>query len=212
MVITILAGVFMLGVCIIIHELGHLLMGKAVGVKAEIFSVGYGRGIWKKKIGDTTWQVTAIPLGGYVKFYGDDYDEGRDVKGGFFSVSPLKRIIPVLGGPLFNLILGLIIFLGLGMFTAPPSNQVTILEELGQDSPAHQGGLRTGDRVVAIKGEPVENFYDIQNKVILSGGKPLPFEVIRDGEKKTLEITPAVDAAGRASIGIRVQTLDIRVP
>tara|TARA_Y100001937_G_scaffold122287_2_gene182646 strand:- start:195315 stop:196841 length:1527 start_codon:yes stop_codon:yes gene_type:complete len=179
-------------------------MGKAVGVKAEIFSVGYGRGIWKKKIGDTTWQVTAIPLGGYVKFYGDDYDEGRDVKGGFFSVSPLKRIIPVLGGPLFNLILGLIIFLGLGMFTAPPSNQVTILEELGQDSPAHQGGLRTGDRVVAIKGEPVENFYDIQNKVILSGGKPLPFEVIRDGEKKTLEITPAVDAAGRASIGIRV--------
>ena len=120
MVITILAGVFMLGVCIIIHELGHLLMGKAVGVKAEIFSVGYGRGIWKKKIGDTTWQVTAIPLGGYVKFYGDDYDEGRDVKGGFFSVSPLKRIIPVLGGPLFNLILGLIIFLGLGMFTAPP--------------------------------------------------------------------------------------------
>ena len=204
MVITILAGVFMLGVCIIIHELGHLLMGKAVGVKAEIFSVGYGRGIWKKKIGDTTWQITAIPLGGYVKFYGDDYDEGRDVPGGFFSVPPLKRIVPVLGGPLFNLILGAIIFLGLGMFTAPPSNQVTILEELGVDSPAHQGGLRTGDTVIAIKGEPVENFYDIQNKVILSGGKPLAFQVLRDGQTVDLTITPAVDAAGRASIGIRV--------
>ncbi|MEQ8353502.1 MAG: site-2 protease family protein [Leptospiraceae bacterium] len=204
MIITILAGVFMLGVCIIIHELGHLLMGKAVGVKAEIFSVGYGRGIWKKKIGDTTWQITGIPLGGYVKFYGDDYEEGRDVPGGFFSVPPLKRIIPVLGGPLFNLILGAIIFLGLGMFTAPPSNEVTILEELGADSPAYQGGLRTGDRVVAIDGQPVENFYDIQNGVILSGGRPLPFEVLRDGERVNLTITPAVDSAGRASIGIRV--------
>lgn len=204
MLITILAGVFMLGVCIIVHELGHLLMGKAVGVKAEIFSVGYGRGIWKKKVGDTTWQITAIPLGGYVKFYGDDYEEGRDVPGGFFSVPPLKRIIPVLGGPLFNLILGAIIFLGLGMFTAPPSNEVMILEELGKDSPAYQGGLRSGDRVVSISGQPVENFYDIQNQVILSGGKPLPFEVIRDGERKDFTVTPAVDPAGRASVGIRV--------
>ncbi|MCB1171556.1 MAG: site-2 protease family protein, partial [Leptospiraceae bacterium] len=204
MLITILAGIFMLGVCIIVHELGHLLMGRAVGVKAEIFSVGYGRGIWKKKIGDTTWQITAIPLGGYVKFYGDDYEEGRDVPGGFFSVSPLKRIIPVLGGPLFNLILGIVIFLGLGIFTAPPSNEVVILEELGKDSPAYQGGLRTGDRVVAIAGAPVENFYDIQNQVILSGGKPLEFQVMRDQERKSFSVTPAVDSAGRASIGIRV--------
>ena len=183
MVITILAGGFMLGVCIIIHELGHLLMGKAVGVKAEIFSVGYGRGIWKKKIGDTTWQITAIPLGGYVKFYGDDYDEGRDVPGGFFSVPPLKRIVPVLGGPLFNLILGAIIFLGLGMFTAPPSNQVTILEELGVDSPAHQGGLRTGDTVIAIKGEYLDVFSAIEvidlERHIIDGGRKLQLEVGR---------------------------------
>ena len=204
MILTIVAGIFMLGVCIIIHELGHLLMGRAVGVKAEIFSVGYGRGIWKKKIGDTTWQITAIPLGGYVKFYGDDFEDGRNVPGGFFAVSPLKRIIPVLGGPLFNLILGVLIFLALGVFTAPPSNQVMIQEELGPESPAYQGGLRSGDRVLSIDDQPVENFYDIQNNVMLSGGKPLHFKVLRDGQEQTFKVIPEVDEAGRSFTGLRV--------
>ena len=85
MTFLILGGAFMLGICIFIHELGHYLCGLLVGVKAEIFSIGYGKGIWKKKIGVTTWQITAFPFGGYVKFYGDDFQdpESQKVSGGF---------------------------------------------------------------------------------------------------------------------------------
>lgn len=70
MLILFIGGVLLLGITIVIHELGHLLLGRLVGIKAEIFSIGYGKGIWKKKIGDTIFQITPFPLGGYVKFYG----------------------------------------------------------------------------------------------------------------------------------------------
>ena len=66
------AGIILLGVCIFVHELGHLLGGKLVGIKAKTFSIGYGKGIIKKTIGDTTYQIAPIPLGGYCQFYGED--------------------------------------------------------------------------------------------------------------------------------------------
>ncbi|NCS92215.1 MAG: site-2 protease family protein, partial [Leptospira sp.] len=110
MLILIIGAVMMLAVSIFIHELGHLLCGMLVGVKARIFSMGYGRGIWKKKIGETTYQITAIPLGGYVMFKGDEY--GKKLKGEpgeLLSTPPLKRMIPVLGGPFANLVLGFLL-------------------------------------------------------------------------------------------------------
>ena len=116
MVLTILGAVFMLAICIFIHELGHLLCGMVVGVEAKIFSIGYGKGIWKKKIGNTIWQITSIPLGGYVQFKGEEYGKVTGEKGELMGVPPLKRMFPVLGGPLFNLILGFIILFFLELF------------------------------------------------------------------------------------------------
>ncbi|HNO23003.1 MAG TPA: site-2 protease family protein, partial [Leptospiraceae bacterium] len=73
MLLVIICVVLMLGICIFIHELGHLLCGMLVGVEARIFSIGYGKGVWKKRIGRTVYQITAIPIGGYVMFCGDQY-------------------------------------------------------------------------------------------------------------------------------------------
>lgn len=205
MIIFILGGALMLGVCIIIHELGHLVGGKLVGVKAEIFSVGYGRGIWKKKIGDTTWQVTAIPLGGYVKFYGaEDFDQTEKVPGGLFSVGPLKRMIPILGGPFFNLLLGLLIFLLLHVFSGPLAPRVYLHETLGEKSPAYAGGLRNGDEVLAVNDEQVSDFHDLVKLIVLSEGRPLDFQIRRGEEVQNKTVTPIVNSSGTSEIGIRM--------
>src|SRR5512137_903663 len=115
-VIYIAAGIALLGLCIFVHELGHLLGGKMVGIKAKVFSIGYGRGIIKKKIGDTTYQLAPFPLGGYCQFYGEDPSEERTGQTfEFLSATPLRRIVTVAMGPLFNLLFGIIIFFVMGI-------------------------------------------------------------------------------------------------
>ncbi len=211
MILFILGGALMLGLCIFIHELGHYLFGYFVGIKAEIFSIGYGKGIWKKKIGDTTWQITAIPLGGYVKFYGDeDNPEKRNEEtklpqaGGFYSAPPLRRIIPVLGGPFFNLILGFLLFLLLHSLSGPLSPKVMFAQEAGIHSPARQAGLRSGDLVRSIDGQPVHSFIELAQLVALSKGKALEFEIQRKDKVIKKIVKPDVLPSGVSRIGLRM--------
>jgi regulator of sigma E protease len=206
MLVLFIGGVLLLGITIVIHELGHLLLGRLVGIKAEIFSIGYGKGIWKKKIGDTIFQITPFPLGGYVKFYGDDYTkdyQGESKEGAFFSKPPLIRIIPVIGGPLFNLILGFLIFFFLGF--APKENPpiINLWEEI-ENSPAQQSGLKNGDLVLSVNNETISTFRELQEKILLSGGNPLLFKIQREKEILEIVVVPDVDSAGRSSIGIRI--------
>jgi regulator of sigma E protease len=161
MLLIILGAIVMLGVSIFIHELGHLLCGMLVGVKARIFSIGYGKGIWKKRIGETTYQITGFPFGGYVMFKGDQYTKRLKGKPGeLLSTPPLKRIIPVIGGPLFNLIMGFFIFFILALLgDTPPSNKIFI-DPTYDFMPAHKAGLRTGDEIVKINGKDIIYFED----------------------------------------------------
>ncbi|GIX42663.1 MAG: zinc metalloprotease [Leptospiraceae bacterium] len=206
MLVLFIGGILLLGITIVIHELGHLLLGKLVGIKPEIFSIGYGKGIWKRKIGDTIVQITPFPFGGYVKFYGDDYlkDYSKEPEeGAFFSKPPLIRIIPVLGGPFFNLLLGFIIFLFLGFYPKENPPIIQLWEEL-ENSPAKISGLKNGDIVLSINGEKISNFRELQERILLSGGSPLHFQIKRGDKILNLTVIPEVDPAGRASIGIRV--------
>lgn len=205
MLVFILGGALVLGLCIFIHELGHYLAGRLVGVKAEIFSVGYGRAIWKKKIGDTTWQITAIPFGGYVLFYGADFTQRDEVTpGGLFSVGPLRRMIPILGGPVFNLILGFLVFLGLHLSSGPIAPRIDFDNTIQERSPAYQAGLRDGDLVLSINGAPVRSFHDIWQNTALSEGRPLDFLVDRNGQQQTITVRPEVSESGVAEVGVRM--------
>ena len=203
MILFLLGGAFILGLCIFIHELGHYTLGRLLGVKAEIFSIGYGKGRLKKKIGDTTWQITAIPFGGYVKFYGDD-DPDKKVSGSLNSLPPLKRMIPVLGGPLFNLILGFVVFLLLHSLSGPIAPRITLSEESSNDSPAAKAGLRNGDLVRKIDGKSVHSFIEMQQYIALSEGEAMNFEIER--KEKTLEklVVPYLSPSGISRIGLRM--------
>ncbi len=204
----IISAVVLLGLCIFVHELGHLLGGKMVGIKAKIFSIGYGKGFWKKRIGETTYQVTLIPLGGYCQFYGEEPGESRTGENfEFLSAAPWRRIVTVAMGPLFNLFFGVILFFVMNMHGYPTeTNRVYIPEQYRTEkslSPAWQQGIRTGDRIVKINDSEIYNFSDIQSAVIFSDGKTLKIELERNDKKIDLDVKPVqAGSDGRYSIGI----------
>lgn len=209
MTLTYILGAFiLLGLCIFVHELGHLLGGKMVGIKARIFSMGYGKGVLKKKIGDTTYQVTLIPLGGYCQFYGEDPSEQRSGEGfEFLSAHPLKRIVTVAMGPVFNLIFGIILFYTMNLVGySRETSRIMIPPEMtsGQYvSPAYAAGLRTGDRITGINDKEIRAFADIQTEVFFSDGKELQVTADRNGEQKVFSIKPNSEAGeGRFTIGV----------
>ena len=206
-VIYIAAGIILLGLCIFIHELGHLLGGRMVGIKAKTFSLGMGKGILKKKIGDTTYQVAPFPFGGYCQFYGEDPSEERTGQGfEFLSAHPLRRIVTVAMGPLFNLFFGIIIFFVMNLVGySKDTNQVNIPEQLQagkQVSPAYEAGIRSGDRIVKIGADTVMSFSDIQAAVMFSEGKSLDVTLDRSGKTVRVPVTPKQAGGGRYEIGV----------
>ncbi|HOD13293.1 MAG TPA: RIP metalloprotease RseP [Spirochaetota bacterium] len=202
------AGIILLGVCIFVHELGHLLGGKLVGIKAKTFSIGYGKGIIKKTIGDTTYQIAPIPLGGYCQFYGEDPSEERSGKGyEFLSAHPMKRIVTVAAGPLFNLFFGIIIFFVMNMVGYDKdTNRVHIPESLTTGkhiSAAYAAGIRSGDRVLKIGDKEIVSFSDIQAAALFSEGERLDVAVEREGKPMKFLVAPArQEASGRYEMGL----------
>lgn len=207
-VIYVAAGIVLLGLCIFVHELGHLLGGKMVGIKAKTFSIGMGKGIIKKKIGDTTYQIAPIPFGGFCQFYGEDPSEERSGQGyEFLSAHPLRRIVTVAMGPLFNLFFGIIIFFVMNMVGySKDTNQVYIPEQMrsGKNmSVAYASGIRSGDWIVKIGDDEVHSFTDISAAVMFSEGNKLDVTVRRDGKELMLPVTPRKNqGSGRYEIGV----------
>jgi len=204
----ILAAVVLLGLCIFVHELGHLLGGRMVGIKAKVFSLGYGKGVLSKKVGDTTYQVTLIPFGGYCQFYGEDPSEERDGHDfEFLSAAPWRRIVTVLMGPLFNLFFGVLLFFMMNLVGyTKDTNRIVIPDQMQSGkyvSAAYSAGIRDGDTVVDINGKKVNGFSDIQTGVFFSEGKKLDITVIRDGRRISYSVTPRdYDGSGRYTIGV----------
>jgi len=210
MILTYVAAmVVLLGLCIFIHELGHLLGGKMVGIKARVFSMGYGKGVLKKKVGDTTYQVTLIPFGGYCQFYGENPTEDRKGESfEFLSAAPWRRIVTVVMGPLFNLFFGIIIFFAMNMIGyESETNRVLIPERLmsGEHmAAAAKAGMVSGDRIIRIDNREIADFEDIQARVLFSEGRALKVTVERGNEKKELTVTPKLmKRSGHYAMGIR---------
>ena len=104
-------ALILLGCCVFVHEFGHMIGAKLVGIKTKVFSLGFGKPFFKKTVGDTTYQIAAIPFGGYCSFYGDNPDEAREGKDyEYLTASPWRRLVAVIMGPLFNLFFGIVLF------------------------------------------------------------------------------------------------------
>jgi len=201
---SIIYFILFLGALIFFHELGHFLMARLVGVTVLRFSIGFGPRIFGFTRGDTEYRLSALPLGGYVKFLGDDPDdppESEDAVRGFLTTDLWRKVLIVLAGPVFNLVLPLFIFFP--MYASEPVLPGTELGSIARDGPADRAGLIPGDRVVSIDREEVHYWWELLEAVSGSPGRPLEFEVTRDGGKRRFTVTPdPVELATLREIGL----------
>jgi regulator of sigma E protease len=195
---TVIAFVVVLGVLVFIHELGHYLAARWRGVHVEVFSIGFGRRIkaWTDKRG-TEWRVSWLPLGGFVKLHGqegpdDATPEQRAAwKPGFtFHEKPVRdRAIVVAAGPIANFLLAAVLFAGLYMTVGQPQPSATI-GTVVEGSAAARAGLLPGDRILALDGEPVSRFEQVQRHIQPRPGQPVAIRLQRQGTEETLTATP----------------------
>lgn len=201
---TLLAFLFVLGVLVFVHELGHFLMARRLGVRVLTFSLGFGPKILKATRGDTEYCVSAIPLGGYVKMAGEHGEENRSgAPDEFMSKSKWERFLVLIMGPAMNLVLAvLVMWVVLYQGAEEPAFEVQppVVGRVAEDSPAARAGIAVGERIVSIAGRPVDTWEALFLEVGQRPEREIPV-VVRgaDGRERTLQVTP--DAQTRFEIG-----------
>ncbi len=219
-IILILAVVFVLGVAINIHEFGHFIVAKFFGMRVEAYSFfGLGPRIWGFKRGHTDYRISAIPLGAYVKLYGDDVtapleggssDEERVPESELYELRPRwQKFLVMLGGPFMNIVLALAIPFGAAVLYGVPSMPAPIVGLVSPGSAAETAGMKVGDRIVTFDGVENPTWGQVSNDVLVSPEKDIPIVVERGGQKMPLTLKPTtVDREGNkiGEIGVRPET------
>jgi membrane-associated protease RseP (regulator of RpoE activity) len=211
--LAIIVGIVLM---VMLHEAGHFLAARRAGMKASEFFVGFGPRLWSFRRGETEYGVKAIPAGGYVRILGmsnleevDPADEPRTFRRGSYR----NRLIVVLAGVTMNLILAFLLFFvviaGQGRVADGPSTTVSTVTP---KSAAAEAGLRPGDRVVAVDGQPIDGGEELKAAIEARGGETATFTVLRDGLRVPLEATPR-EQAGQGFLGVspRTQFRDVGV-
>ena len=222
-----------LTVIVFVHEMGHYLVARWNGVAIQTFSVGFGRELigWNDRNG-TRWRISAIPLGGYVRFVGDmnpasvpDAEAAKNAPAElapklFVNKNVWQRIAIVAAGPIANVLLTFLILyallLGYGRYTIPP-----VIGEVIAGSVAEEAGFRPGDEILAVDGYAVRGFEDFQRYVATSPERPVAVELERDGVVQSLTLVPEAvqvedrfgneQRIGRIGVSRNVEDTDVTI-
>ncbi len=193
---------FVLTIVVFFHELGHFLVARWCGIRVQVFSIGFGRELFgfSDRHG-TRWKLAAIPLGGYVKFFGDENAASmpnREAVAGLseaerrecFYYKPVwQRAAVVAAGPTANFLLAIVIFAGIAMWYGKQETAARV-DEIVPNSAAAAAGFKPGDLVLEIEGTPIHSFSDMQRLVATNAGRTLQFRIERSGKTMELRATP----------------------
>lgn len=197
-ILAIVACVLLFSFAIFIHEFGHFVVARLLGLRVDRFSIGFGPALWKKTIGDVEYRISAIPFGGYVALPELDPEGTDTLQGGTDKKAPLqeiaawKRVAVAFAGPFGNIVLAvalaflLAVIPGARFGGTPPVVGLVL-----PGGNAEKGGLLEGDRVISVDGNPVADWNDVNVSAALSGGRPVAFKVKRAGKEVELKIAAA---------------------
>ena len=194
--VNIVSVVVLLGVLIFVHELGHFLLAKSLGVGVLKFSLGFGPKLIGRKYGETEYMISLVPLGGYVKLLGEsDTDDvlPQDEKRSFVKQHVLKKIAIVVAGPLFNFLFAIFAFAVIFMVGVP--SLTTDIGSVQPGSPAEVAGIRAGDNVLSIDGKSVGRWSDLSEIITKSDGREVTLRLNREGNLQDIRVKPEATKA-----------------
>jgi len=198
---TVISFIIVLGLLIFVHEFGHFIWAKLFGVKVLKFSLGFGPKLVSKQLGETEYLISAFPLGGYVKMFGENPAEAADENitaadmNRSFSMRPVwQRFIIVAGGPIFNLIFALLLFFFIVLAAGLPQQvESTTISEVNPDSPAAVAGLQPNDTIIAIDGQETKRWEDVSRVIKNSGGRQVLLTVRRNDGSLEIPVQPRME-------------------
>jgi regulator of sigma E protease len=213
--ITFIAAIIVLGILIFVHELGHFLLAKKLGVKILTFSLGFGPKLIGRKIGETEYKICAILFGGYVKPLGETPDEKvkEEERHRALSFQPIwKRALIIGAGPFFNLFLAILLFSVVNFISGIPSLPTIPpkIDEVSPHFPAEQAGLEKGDLILSIDGREISKWEELQEIITKSKGKELALKVDRNGKILDTKVIPK-PTIDKTIFGEKIQTFKIGV-
>ncbi len=214
MLITIFVFAIILSLLVFVHELGHFLVAKKIGIKVEEFGFGLPPRIWGVKKGETIYSINALPIGGFVRLLGEDeveIEEKEERQRYFFARSKKERSAVLLAGVTMNFLLAVIIISFI--FTQGvlvPTEHVRIQKVL-ENSPAQAAGLQEGDVIVTFAAKQIKSSEQLIALTKEKAGTETPVQILRNGEKFTLTITPRVDPpVDQGPLGVAITNLEER--
>ncbi|HEX5414111.1 MAG TPA: M50 family metallopeptidase [Chloroflexota bacterium] len=200
---SVLVFVVLLGILILVHELGHFILAKRAGVKVEEFGIGFPPRLFAIRRGETDYSLNLIPLGGYVRMLGE---EDPTAPRSFASASRAWRFAILIAGATMNLIAAVFLFSSAYVAGVPDFTKAdVVVSQVVANTPAAEAGLQTGDQIVSMGGITIDGFDQLQSETTASRGKTTPLVVKRDGKTLDLTITPRSNyPAGQGPMGIAV--------
>ncbi len=210
---SIVACILLFSFAIFIHEFGHFVVAKWLGLRVDRFSIGFGPALWKKTVGGVEYRISAIPFGGYVSLPQLDPEGTKVLEGGgkdeppAREATPLVRIAVAFAGPFGNIVLA--VALALVLAAVPGARFGEMPAEIGDvlpEGPAAAAGMRPGDLVTAVNGNKVRSWTEMQTEVQIAGPKESVFTVLRDGKDVDLKIVPKRDEASGACFILALST------
>jgi regulator of sigma E protease len=202
---TLIVFALVVGVLVLVHELGHFAAAKLAHIRVEEFGIGLPPRLWSRQKGETVYSLNALPFGGFVRLTGEDGSEAQDPHS--FAAKPAwQRLVVLLAGVAMNLLLAVAVFTTVFSLGVPVPEKVTI-EGVAPGTPAEKGGLRPGDVVLKFDGEEIHDGLALVDHTTKKLGQEVTLVVLREGEEKSLRVVPRRDyPEDQGPMGVTIKT------